>query len=92
MMMTVTQIEWLGGPWDGSTFDAPDGVTQIEITLSAAVLPNRYIEAESAEIDDAERDVQVPKGSVPTRTLTLPIHRRMSDGVFIVKYSEITDD
>ena len=86
--MAVAEIEWWGGPWDGSTFAAPDGVTQIEITLSAAVLPNRYIEAEA---DDTERDVPVPNGMVPTRTLTLPIHRRMSDGAFIVRYSEITD-
>lgn len=83
----MTSVEWVGGPWDGSVFDVPDGLTQIEITLSTAVLPNF-----ASDADDAERDVPVPGRQSPTKTLSLPVHRRMSDGAFIVKYSEITDE
>lgn len=85
-MTMANSVEWVGGPWDGSVFEVPDGLTEIEITLSTATLPNRM-----TEVADDEWDVQVPK-SVPTRTLRLPVHRRMSDGAFIVRYSEITDD
>lgn len=86
-MMGVMVLEWVAGPWDGSTFEVPDGLTEIEITLSTAVLPNF-----AADADDDERGTPVPGRNSPTRTLRLPVHRRMSDGAFIVKYSEITDE